>query len=157
MHDLEDQAFDLIVSILGAMFAPKPFDVAREMVRVTRSGGRIVMGNWIPGHPTLVAQILRISSSYTPPSPEGFISPMTWGIENNVNERYSMAGIPAGNIAFARDTFTFNYPSAPSALLQEFRAYYGPTMSAFECHFHSGHIPARNGCGVTMPGEKKIV
>lgn len=100
-----------------------------------------------------MAQILRISSSYTPPSPEGFISPMTWGIENNVNERFSMAGIPAGNIAFARDTFTFNYPSAPSALLQEFRAYYGPTMSAFECHFHSGHIPARHGCGLKMPGD----
>ena len=76
LHDLEDQAFDLVVSIFGAMFAPKPFDVAREMVRVTRPGGRIVMGNWIPDHPTLVAQILKISSSYTPP-PEGFVSPMT--------------------------------------------------------------------------------
>ena len=132
LHDLEDQAFDLVVSIFGAMFAPKPFDVAREMVRVTRSGGRIVMGNWIPGHPSLVAQILKISSSYTPPPPAGFISPMTWGVENNVIERFSMAGIPPGNIAFAEDTFTFNYPSAPSALMREFRAYYGPTMSAFE-------------------------
>jgi len=63
---------------------------------------------------------------------------MTWGIENNVIERFSMAGIPAGNIAFARDTFTFNYPSAPSALLQEFRAYYGPTMSAFEAAEKNG-------------------
>jgi len=138
LHDLEDQAFDLVVSIFGAMFAPKPFDVAREMVRVTRSGGRIVMGNWIPGHPTLVAQILKISSSYTPPPPEGFVSPMTWGVENNVIERFGMAGIPAGHIAFAQDTFTFNYPSAPSTLLQEFRAYYGPTMSAFEAAEKNG-------------------
>jgi len=138
LHDLEDQAFDLVVSIFGAMFAPKPFDVAREMVRVTRSGGRIVMGNWIPGHPSLVAQILKISSSYTPPPPAGFISPMTWGVENNVIERFSMAGIPPGNIAFAEDTFTFNYPSAPSALMREFRAYYGPTMSAFEAAEKNG-------------------
>ena len=138
LHDLEDQAFDPVVSIFGAMFAPKPFDVAREMVRVTRPGGRIVMGNWIPGHPTLVAQILKISSSYTPPPPEGFVSPMTWGIENNVIERFSAAGIPAGNIAFAQDTFTFTYPSAPSALLQEFRAYYGPTMIAFEAAEKNG-------------------
>jgi len=138
LHDLEDRAFDLVVSIFGAMFAPKPFDVAREMVRVTRSGGRIVMGNWIPGHPSLVAQILKISSSYTPPPPAGFISPMTWGVENNVIERFSMAGIPPGNIAFAEDTFTFNYPSAPSALMREFRAYYGPTMSAFEAAEKNG-------------------
>jgi SAM-dependent methyltransferase len=138
LHDLENHTFDLVVSIFGAMFSPKPFDVAREMVRVTRSGGRIVMGNWIPGHPSLVAQILKISSSYTPPPPEGFVSPMTWGVENNVIERFSMAGIPAGNIAFAQDTFTFKYPDAPSALLQEFRAYYGPTMSAFEAAEKNG-------------------
>ena len=72
-------SFDLTVSIFGAMFAPKPFDVAKEMVRVTRPGGRIVMGNWIPNDPTLVAQILKISSTYSPPPPEGFVSPMTWG------------------------------------------------------------------------------
>src|SRR5262245_20385222 len=91
---LDDHSFDLVVSMFGAMFAPKPFDVAKEMVRVTRPGGRIVMGNWIPGDPTLVAQILRISSAYTPPPPEGFISPMTWGIESNVIERFAAAGVP---------------------------------------------------------------
>jgi ubiquinone/menaquinone biosynthesis C-methylase UbiE len=53
LHDLKDHTFDLVVSMFGAMFAPKPFDVAKEMVRVTRPGGRIVMGNWIPGDPTL--------------------------------------------------------------------------------------------------------
>ena len=132
LHELEDQSFDLVVSIFGAMFAPKPHDVAKETVRVTRPGGRIVMGNWIPGDPTLVAQILKISSAYTPPPPEGFISPMTWGIESNVIERFAGAGIPEGKITFTRDTYTFNYPSAPSDLVAAFRKYYGPTMNAFD-------------------------
>ena len=132
LEQLPDQAFDLVVSIFGAMFAPRPFEVAKEMVRVTRPGGRIVMGNWIPNDPTLVAQILKISSAYTPPPPEGFISPMTWGVESNVIERFAAAGVPAEKISFERDTFTFNYPTAPSTLVEEFRKYYGPTMNAFE-------------------------
>ena len=132
LHELEDQSFDLVVSIFGAMFAPKPHDVAKETVRVTRPGGRIVMGNWIPGDPTLVAQILKISSAYTPPPPEGFISPMTWGIESNVIERFAGAGVPEEKITFIRDTYTFNYPSAPSDLVAAFRKYYGPTMNAFD-------------------------
>jgi SAM-dependent methyltransferase len=132
LEDLSDDSFDLVVSIFGAMFAPKPFDVAQEMVRVTRPGGRIVMGNWIPGDPTLVAQILKISSAYSPPPPEGFISPMTWGVEENVIERFGAAGVPEENVSFARDTYHFNFPSAPSDLVAAFRTYYGPTMNAFE-------------------------
>jgi ubiquinone/menaquinone biosynthesis C-methylase UbiE len=135
---LPDQSFDLVMSTFGAMFAPKPFDVAKEMVRVTKRGGRIVMGNWIPNDPTLVAQILRISSAYTPPPPEGFVSPMTWGIEANVIERFGAAGIRADRISFLRDTFIFNYPGAPSALMKEFRQYYGPTMKAFEAAEKNG-------------------
>ncbi len=132
LHQVPDQAFDLVVSVFGAMFAPKPFEVAKEMVRVIRPGGRIIMGNWIPNDPTLVAQILKISSTYTPPPPEGFVSPMTWGIESNVIERFAAAGVPAEKISFARDTFTFNYTGSPAALVDEFRKYYGPTMNAFE-------------------------
>ena len=131
LEELPDKNFDLVVSIFGAMFAPKPFDVAKEMVRVTKPGGRIVMGNWIPGDPTLIAQLLKISSSYTPPPPEGFVSPMTWGIENNVVERFTAAGVSADKISFERDTFVFNYPGAPAAYVNEFRDYYGPTMNAF--------------------------
>jgi len=108
------------------------------MVRVTRPGGRIVMGNWIPNDPTLVAQILRISSSYTPPPPEGFVSPMTWGVESHVIERFGAAGIPADRISFERDTFTFNYPGTPAAFVDEFRKYYGPTMNAFEAAEKNG-------------------
>lgn len=131
LQGLPDRTFDLSVSIFGAMFAPKPHDVAKELVRVTRPGGRIVMGNWIPNDPTLVAQILKISSAYTPPPPEGFVSPMTWGIENNVIERFSQAGVAAERISFIRDTFTFDFPAAPAALMAEFKEFYGPTMNAF--------------------------
>jgi ubiquinone/menaquinone biosynthesis C-methylase UbiE len=132
LEQLPDKSFDLVVSVFGAMFAPKPFDVAKEMVRVTRPGGGIVMGNWIPNDPTLVAQILKISSNYTPPPPEGFVSPMTWGVESNVIERFAAAGVPQGNISFARETFTFNFPGTPSEFVDVFRKYYGPTMNAFE-------------------------
>jgi len=138
LSDLANQRFDLVVSIFGAMFAPKPFDVAREMVRVTRPGGRIVMGNWIPNDPTLVAQVLKISSVYSPPPPEGFVSPMTWGVESHVVERFGAAGIPAENISFLKDTYTFNAPVTPAAFLEQFRTYYGPTMNAFAAAEQNG-------------------
>jgi ubiquinone/menaquinone biosynthesis C-methylase UbiE len=131
LHDLEDDSFDLVVSIFGAMFAPRPFEVAKEMVRVARPGGRIVMGNWIPNDPTLVAQLLRISSSYSPPPPEGFVSPMTWGLEGNVIERFAAAGIPREKISFSRDSFIFTTPGTPAAFVADFKNYYGPTMNAF--------------------------
>src|SRR5438094_728031 len=128
LHELKDHTFDLVVSIFGAMFAPKPFDVAREMVRVTRPGGRIIMGNWIANDPTFVAQILKISSAYTPPPPEGFISPMTWGVESHVAERFAAAGVAKDNISCVRDTFTFQAASSPAEFLPAFRRYYGPTI-----------------------------
>jgi SAM-dependent methyltransferase len=138
LSELADDSFDLVVSIFGAMFAPKPFDVAKEVVRVTRPGGRVVMGNWIPNDPTLVAQILKISSSYSPPPPDGFVSPMTWGVEDNVIERFAGAGVPEEKISFERDTYTFNFPGAPSELVTAFRTYYGPTMNAFEAAAANG-------------------
>lgn len=135
---LKDDDFDLVVTIFGAMFAPKPFDVASEMVRVTKPGGRIVMGNWIPSDPTLVAQILKISSSYTPPPPEGFVSPMLWGVEDHVIERFGNAGVAKENISFKKETFTFNAPYSPSEFVQTFKNYYGPTMNAFEAAEKNG-------------------
>lgn len=150
LHELKDQTFDLVVSIFGAMFAPKPFDVAKEMVRVTRPGGRIVMGNWIPNDPTLVAQILKICSSYSPPPPEGFISPMTWGIESHVIERFSGAGVPKEKVSFVKDSFRFNYPGTPSELLGAFRTYYGPTMNAFEA-------AEKNGRGHDLQNELDLL
>jgi ubiquinone/menaquinone biosynthesis C-methylase UbiE len=135
---LADGTFDLVVTIFGAMFAPKPFDVAKEMVRVTKKGGRIVMGNWIPDDPTLVAQILKTSSAYTPPPPEGFVSPMAWGVEANVVERFAAAGVPKERVAFARDTFTFTTPAPPAKWVADFRDFYGPTMNAFEAATKNG-------------------
>jgi ubiquinone/menaquinone biosynthesis C-methylase UbiE len=146
LHELKDHSFDLVVSIFGAMFAPKPMDVAKEMVRVTRPGGRIVMGNWIPGDPTLVAQILKTCAAYTPPPPEGFISPMLWGVEDRVVERFESAGIPKENISCEKDTFTFNAPFSPSTFVEMFRNYYGPTMNAFEA-------AEKNGKGTELQKE----
>ena len=138
LRDLDDDSFELVVSIFGAMFAPRPFDVANEMVRVTRPGGRIVMGNWIPGDPTLVAQILRISAAYAPPPPPGFVSPMTWGDEALVQERFEAAGIDPENISFERVTWLFRHDGPPSELLAIFRSFYGPTMNAFEAAAAAG-------------------
>ena len=132
LADLKDRSFDLVVSIFGAMFAPRPFDVAKEMVRVTRPGGRIVMGNWIPNDPTLVAQILKISSAYSPPPPQGFVSPMAWGVEGNAIERFAAAGVPKENVSFLKDIYTFNFPGPASQFVAAFRKYYGPTMNAFD-------------------------
>jgi ubiquinone/menaquinone biosynthesis C-methylase UbiE len=145
LGDLADQSFDLVISMFGAMFAPKPFDVAREMVRVMRPGGRIVMGNWIPNDPTLVAQILKISSAYSPPPPEGFVSPMTWGIESNVIERFAAAGVAPEKISFIKDRYTFTAPIGPVAFLGEFRKYYGPTMNAFAAAEQSGKVAELQG------------
>ena len=146
LHELKDQSFDLVLSVFGAMFAPKPFDVAKEMVRVTRPGGRIVMGNWIPGDPTLVAQILKISSTFTPPPPEGFISPMWWGVESQVIDRFTSAGIATEKISFSKETFTFNTPYSPSEFVSAFKNYYGPTMNAFEA-------AEKNGKGIDLQQE----
>src|SRR5258705_768404 len=141
LEQVPDKSFDFVVSIFGAMFAPKPFDVAKEMVRVTRPGGRIVMGNWIPNDPTLVAQILKISSNYTPPPPEGFVSPVTWGVESNVIERFTAAGNPKDNILVDPHTVTFNFPGTPSPVVDVFRKYYWPTMNAFEAAEKQGRAP----------------
>jgi SAM-dependent methyltransferase len=142
LRPIADDSFDLVVSIFGAMFAPKPLEVAKEMVRVTRPGGRIVMGNWIPGDPTLVAQVLKISSGYTPPPPEGFVSPMTWGVESHVRERFAAAGVGPEAVRCARDAFVFDFDGPPAQFVAEFRDYYGPTMNAFEAAAKSGRADA---------------
>jgi SAM-dependent methyltransferase len=142
LRDLADDSFDLVVTVFGAMFAPRPFDVAKEMVRVTRRGGRIVMGNWIPNDPTLVAQILKISSAYSPPPPEGFVSPMTWGVESHVRERFAAAGVAPEAVSFARETFMFDFEGTPEQYVDAFRRYYGPTMNAFDAAAKTGRADA---------------
>lgn len=139
LQGVSDHSFDLVISIFGAMFAPKPFDVAKEMVRVTKPGGLIVMGNWIPNDPTFVSQVLKISSAFTPPPPEGFISPMTWGVEANVIDRFGQAGVPAEKISMVRDTYYFQSDDkTPAEFIERFRRFYGPTMNAFEAAEKNG-------------------
>jgi ubiquinone/menaquinone biosynthesis C-methylase UbiE len=142
LEGVSDHSFDLTLSVFGAMFAPKPFDVAREMVRVTRPGGRIVMGNWIPNDPTsFVSQLLKISSSFTPPPPEGFVSPMTWGVESHIVERFGQAGVAKEKIKMVKDTFLFVSPDkTPAQLVESFRQFYGPTMNAFEAAQKNGKV-----------------
>ena len=139
LEGVTDHSFDLVVSIFGAMFAPKPLDVAKEMVRVTKPGGRIVMGNWIPGDPTFVSQVLKISSAFTPPPPEGFISPMTWGVESNIIERFGQAGVPKENVSMVKDTYYFASPDkSPTQFIELFETFYGPTMNAVEAAQKNG-------------------
>ena len=139
LEGVADHSFDLVVSIFGAMFAPQPFDVAKEMVRVTKPGGRIVMGNWIPGDPTFVSQVLKISSAFTPPPPEGFISPMTWGVETTIVERFGQAGVPKENISMVKDTYYFASPDkSPAQMIEQFETFYGPTMNAVEAAEKNG-------------------
>jgi len=147
LQGVADRSFDLTLSVFGAMFAPRPFDVAKEMVRVTKPGGRIVMGNWIPNDPTsFVSQLLKISSSFTPPPPEGFISPMTWGVEANILERFGQAGVAKENASLAKDTFYFRSPDkSPADLVELFRRYYGPTMNAFEAAEKNGKAEELRG------------
>jgi ubiquinone/menaquinone biosynthesis C-methylase UbiE len=133
LEDIVDDSFDLTVSVFGAMFAPKPFDVAKETVRVTKPGGRIVMGNWIPNDPTFVSQLLKISSAFMPPPPEGFVSPMTWGVESHIIERFGQAGVPKEKISMVKDTYYFAHPDkTPTQFIELFEAFYGPTMNAVE-------------------------
>jgi ubiquinone/menaquinone biosynthesis C-methylase UbiE len=140
LQGVGDHSFDLTLSVFGAMFAPKPFDVAREMVRVTKPGGRIVMGNWIPNDPTsFVSQLLKISSAFTPPPPESFISPMTWGVEADIIERFGQAGVHKEKIALVKDRVYFISPDlGPAEVIDLFRRFYGPTMNAFEAAEKSG-------------------
>ncbi len=134
-----DNSFDLVLSVFGAMFAPKPFDVAKEMVRVTKSGGRIVMGNWIPNDPTFVSRLLKISSAFTPPPPEGFVSPMMWGVEDHIVERFGQAGVPAKNISMVKDRYYFASPDKnPIQFIGLFETFYGPTMNAVEAARKNG-------------------
>jgi SAM-dependent methyltransferase len=142
LQGVRDHSFDLTLSIFGAMFAPKPFDVAKEMVRVTKPGGRIVMGNWIPDDPTsFVSQLLKISSAFTPPPPEGFVSPMTWGVERHVIERFGRTGVPVEGISMVKDTYWFVSPSiGPVHLIDLFSRFYGPTMNAFEAARKQGTV-----------------
>ena len=139
LEGVDDDSFDLTLTVFGAMFAPKPFDVAREMVRVTKPGGRIVMGNWIPNDPTFVSQLLKVSSEFTPPPPAGFVSPMTWGVERQILERFEQAGVPKEKISMVKDTYYFAHSEkSPTEFIELFERFYGPTMNAVDAARKNG-------------------
>jgi SAM-dependent methyltransferase len=158
LEGVANHSFDLTLSVFGAMFAPRPFDVAKEMVRVTKPGGRIVMGNWIPNDPTFVAQILRISSAFTPPPPEGFVSPMTWGVDTHIIERFGQAGVPRERISLTKDTFHFTSDiKNPTQVIELFRRYYGPTMNAYAAADQNGKVEELHSQLVELANSQNTV
>jgi hypothetical protein len=100
------------------------------------------MGNWIPNDATsFVSQLLKISSSFMPPPPEGFVSPMTWGVDTHIIERFGQAGVPKEKISMVKDTYHFLSPDkSPAQFIESFRRFYGPTMNAFEAAQRSGTV-----------------
>jgi ubiquinone/menaquinone biosynthesis C-methylase UbiE len=158
LEGVADHSFDLTLSVFGAMFAPRPFDVAKEMVRVTKPGGRIVMGNWIPNDPTFVAQVLKISSAFTPPPPEGFVSPMTWGMDTHIIERFGSAGVPRERISMTRDTFRFIAANKkPEQVIDAFRRFYGPTMNAYDAAERNGKLDELHSQLVELANSQNTV
>jgi ubiquinone/menaquinone biosynthesis C-methylase UbiE len=147
LQNVAERSFDLTISVFGAMFAPKPFDVAKEMVRVTKPGGRIVMGNWIPNDPTsVVSLLLKISASFMPPPPEGFVSPMTWGVDSHIIERFGQAGVSKEKISTAKDVFSFiSADKSPAQFIDVMEKFYGPTMNAVDAAKKSGKYEELHG------------
>jgi len=125
MLPYDDAAFDVVVSLIGAMFAPRPERVAAELVRVCRAGGRIVMANWTPGG--FIGQMFKINSQHVPP-PAFMPAPVLWGDEATVRERFR-EGI--AELTLTRRFYPFKYPFGPAEVIEFYRTYYGPTQRAF--------------------------
>lgn len=121
-----DSSFDVVMSMFGAMFAPRPEKVAAELIRVCRPGGRIAMANWTPTG--FVGQMFKITAAYAPPSPLA-PSPVLWGDERTVNDRLQRN---ISDIRFTRQLISFNFPFAIADVVDFWRIYYGPTNRAFE-------------------------
>jgi len=120
-----DAAFDLVVSMFGAMFAPRPELVAAELVRVCRPGGRIAMANWTPEG--FIGQMFKITGRHVPPPPN-MPSPLRWGDEETVRERMREG---VADLRLTRRACPFEYPFPPAEVVESFRQFYGPTQRAF--------------------------
>lgn len=120
-----DQTFDLVVSLIGAMFAPRPDRVAAELIRVCRSGGRIAMGSWTAGG--FVGQMFKTIGKYAPPSPI-MPSPLLWGDEATVRDRLSRG---VRELRMERRMYPMDYPFPPADVVRLFREEYGPARQAF--------------------------
>jgi SAM-dependent methyltransferase len=121
----DDASFDVAFSLIGAMFAPQPHKVASELARVSRPGGRIIMGNWTPGG--FVGQMFKTMAAHVPPPPG--VPPATlWGDEATVRERL---GEYVSDLQMTRRLYPFQYPFGPAEVVEFFRAFYGPTNRGF--------------------------
>jgi SAM-dependent methyltransferase len=125
MLPYEDSSFDIVLSLIGAMFAPRPEFVAAELKRVCRPGGKIIMGNWTPTG--FVGQMFKIHGKHVPP-PAIMPPPVKWGEEETVRERFK-DGI--SHLKLSRRLYPFRYPFSPSEVVEFFRTYYGPSHKAF--------------------------
>jgi SAM-dependent methyltransferase len=121
----DDATFDTVVTMFGAMFAPRPELVAAELTRVCRPGGRIAMANWTPEG--FVGQMFKVTGKHVPPPPN-MPSPLKWGDEETVRERLR-DGI--ADLQLTRRMCEFKYPFPPAEVVETFRLYYGPTQRAF--------------------------
>jgi SAM-dependent methyltransferase len=134
----EDASFDTVVSMYGAMFAPRPELVSAELVRVCRPGGRIAMANWTPEG--FVGQMFKVTGKHVPPPP-GVPSPLKWGDEESVRERLREG---VADLSLTRRMCIFNYPFSPAEVVEFFRAYYGPTQRAFAALDPEGQTALRS-------------
>jgi SAM-dependent methyltransferase len=125
MLPYEDNSFDMVISLIGAMFAPRPDLVAAELKRVCKPGGKIIMGNWTPTG--FVGKMFKIMGQHVPPSPL-MVPPVKWGDEETARERFK-DGI--AHLKLSRHLYPFRYPFAPAEVVEFFRTYYGPTNKAF--------------------------
>jgi SAM-dependent methyltransferase len=132
-----DAEFDVVTTLVGAMFAPRPGVVAAELTRVCRPGGRIVMANWTPGG--FIGKMFKAIAKYI--APNGMPSPALWGDEDTVRERFR-AGV--ADLKLTRRLYPFNYPFGPSAVVEFFRIHYGPMRCAFDSLDVHGQQALRN-------------
>lgn len=129
LSDLPDNSFDLVLSVFGAMFALRPLDAAREMVRVAYPSGRIIMANWTPGNPTVVARILALLGEY---EPDSFLPPTMRGVAGNVIERFGQADIPAQSITLEPAFYDIVLDAPPARMARIITAHFGPVMRVLD-------------------------
>jgi SAM-dependent methyltransferase len=133
-----DASFDVVVSMFGAMFAPRPELVAAELVRVCRPGGRIALANWTPEG--FIGQMFKLTGKHVPPPP-GMPSPVQWGDEETVRERLREG---VADLRLTRRMCPFEYSSPPAGVVESFRMYYGPTQRAFAALDADGQAALRS-------------
>ncbi len=145
-----DASFDIVMSLIGSMFAPRPELVASEMIRVCRPGGKIIMGNWTPaGH---IGQMFKVIGKHVPPPPL-MPSPLKWGDEETVRARFK-DGVK--DLRLTRRMYPIEYPFPPSDVVEFFRTYYGPTLRAFAALDAGGQAALRRDLEQLWSDHNKV-